>query len=110
EGADQDAPMTVLDLSDEDAAQLGFTTTLRYGENPHQRARLAVTDEDEPGLAGAEQLGGKPMSYNNYVDADAAVRAAYDHPRPAVAVVKHNNPCGIAVAGAGADIAAAPRR
>src|SRR5690606_6743147 len=72
---------------------------------PHQRARLAVLDDDVPGLAGAEQLGGKEMSYNNYVDADAAVRAAHDHPQPAVAVVKHNNPCGVAVVAEGDDIA-----
>ena len=98
---------TILDLSDADAAELGITATLRYGENPHQRARLAVTDEDEPGIAGAEQLGGKAMSYNNYVDADAAVRAAHDHTRPAVAVVKHNNPCGIAVVDEDEDIARA---
>ena len=102
--------VSILDLSDADAAELGITATLRYGENPHQRARLAVTDEDRPGLAGAEQLGGKEMSYNNYVDADAAVRAAYDHALPAVAVVKHNNPCGIAVAGEDEDIALAHER
>ncbi|MBB5830602.1 bifunctional phosphoribosylaminoimidazolecarboxamide formyltransferase/IMP cyclohydrolase [Brachybacterium aquaticum] len=104
------AAPTILDLSDEDAATMGITATLRYGENPHQRARLAVTDPDAPGIAGAEQLGGKAMSYNNYVDADAAVRAAYDHALPAVAVVKHNNPCGIAVAGEGEDIALAHAR
>ena len=51
----------------------------------------------EPGLAGAEQLQGKEMSYNNYVDADAARRAAFDHREPAVAIIKHANPCGIAV-------------
>ncbi|MCZ4326230.1 bifunctional phosphoribosylaminoimidazolecarboxamide formyltransferase/IMP cyclohydrolase [Brachybacterium paraconglomeratum] len=98
---------SILDLSDADAAELGITATLRYGENPHQRARLAVTDETVPGIAGAEQLGGKAMSYNNYVDADAAVRAAHDHARPAVAVVKHNNPCGVAVVDEGQDIALA---
>lgn len=80
---------------------------LRYGENPHQRARLEVVDEDEPGLAGAEQLGGKPMSYNNYVDADAAIRAAFDHDEPCVVVMKHNNPCGVAIAQEGEDIALA---
>jgi len=105
--ADDEQLPTILDLSEADAAELGITATLRYGENPHQRARLAVTDEDEPGIAGAEQLGGKAMSYNNYVDADAAVRAAHDHARPAVAVVKHNNPCGIAVVDEGEDIARA---
>ena len=72
---------------------------LRYGENPHQQAALYVPPlgPDGPGLAGAEQLHGKQMSFNNYVDADAALRAAYDHPQPCVAIVKHANPCGIAV-------------
>ncbi|SEJ18460.1 bifunctional phosphoribosylaminoimidazolecarboxamide formyltransferase/IMP cyclohydrolase [Demequina mangrovi] len=71
---------------------------LRYGENPHQSAAL-YTDGSGTGIAGARQLHGKEMSFNNYVDADAAVRAAYDHEGPAVAVIKHANPCGIAVAG-----------
>ena len=111
EDTDEDgADLSILDLSEADAAALGITATLRYGENPHQRARLAVTDESAPGLAGAEQLGGKEMSYNNYVDADAAVRAAYDHERPCVAVVKHNNPCGLAVAEESEDIAVAHLR
>ena len=107
---DADEIPSILDLSDADAAELGITATLRYGENPHQRARLAVTDETVPGIAGAEQLGGKAMSYNNYVDADAALRAAYDHDQPCVVVMKHNNPCGIAVAREGEDIAAAHAR
>lgn len=107
---DEEEIPSILDLSDADAAELGITATLRYGENPHQRARLAVTDEAVPGIAGAEQLGGKAMSYNNYVDADAAVRAAHDHARPAVAVVKHNNPCGVAVVDEGQDIALAHAR
>ncbi|RJK95265.1 bifunctional phosphoribosylaminoimidazolecarboxamide formyltransferase/IMP cyclohydrolase [Vallicoccus soli] len=76
---------------------------LRYGENPHQGAALYAAPRGG-GLAGAEQLHGKEMSYNNYVDADAARRAAYDHERPCVAIVKHTNPCGIAVAD---DVAAA---
>jgi phosphoribosylaminoimidazolecarboxamide formyltransferase / IMP cyclohydrolase len=81
---------------------------LRYGENPHQRAALYVTNNTpNPGLAQAEQLHGKEMSYNNYVDADAARRAAYDHTEPAVAIIKHANPCGIAV---GTDIAEAHRK
>jgi phosphoribosylaminoimidazolecarboxamide formyltransferase/IMP cyclohydrolase len=81
---------------------------LRYGENPHQRAALYVADNTPtPGLAQAELLQGKEMSYNNYVDADAARRAAYDQTEPAVAVIKHTNPCGIAV---GADIAEAHRK
>ncbi|WP_270886303.1 bifunctional phosphoribosylaminoimidazolecarboxamide formyltransferase/IMP cyclohydrolase [Pedococcus sp. 5OH_020] len=74
-------------------------SVLRYGENPHQRAALYRSGYvPHPGLAQAEQLHGKEMSYNNYVDADAAVRAAYDHGDQAtVAIVKHANPCGIAV-------------
>ena len=70
-------------------------TVLRYGENPHQRAALYT--HWRAGLANAEQLHGKEMSYNNYVDADAAQRAASDHAEPAVAIIKHANPCGIAV-------------
>jgi len=77
---------------------------LRYGENPHQRAALYTRGDGVAGLAQAEQLHGKAMSYNNYVDADAAWRAAWDHEGPAVAIIKHANPCGIAV---GEDIAAA---
>ncbi|MGL5859145.1 MAG: bifunctional phosphoribosylaminoimidazolecarboxamide formyltransferase/IMP cyclohydrolase [Angustibacter sp.] len=71
---------------------------LRYGENPHQRAALYTDPDVPPGLAQAQVRHGKEMSYNNYVDADAAVRAAYDHDVPAVAIIKHANPCGIAVA------------
>ena len=78
---------------------------LRYGENPHQRA--ALYRQWRPGLAHAEQLGGKAMSYNNYVDTDAAWRAAHDHEQPCVAIIKHANPCGIAV---GADLAEAHRK
>lgn len=70
---------------------------LRYGENPHQRAALYVSSPSRPGVATARQLHGKEMSYNNYVDADAAWRAAHDHPLPCVAIIKHANPCGIAV-------------
>ncbi len=81
---------------------------LRYGENPHQQAALYTSGfAPEGGLATATQLHGKEMSYNNYVDADAARRAAYDFDRPAVAIIKHANPCGIAV---GADVAQAHRK
>jgi phosphoribosylaminoimidazolecarboxamide formyltransferase/IMP cyclohydrolase len=73
------------------------SATLRYGENSHQPAALYVL-ENGSGIAQAEQLHGKEMSYNNYVDADAAVRAAFDFTEPAVAIIKHANPCGIAVA------------
>ncbi|HEY0718490.1 MAG TPA: bifunctional phosphoribosylaminoimidazolecarboxamide formyltransferase/IMP cyclohydrolase [Streptosporangiaceae bacterium] len=85
---------------------------LRYGENPHQRAALYVTAGSEPGgpgggIASARQLHGKAMSYNNYVDADAARRAAYDFAQPCAAIIKHSNPCGIAI---GADLAEAHRK
>ncbi|MER6024861.1 bifunctional phosphoribosylaminoimidazolecarboxamide formyltransferase/IMP cyclohydrolase [Streptomyces sp. NPDC001851] len=79
--------------------------TLRYGENPHQDAALYV--DGTGGLAEAEQLHGKEMSYNNYTDTDAARRAAYDHDEPCVAIIKHANPCGIAV---GSDVAEAHRK
>ncbi|KUH86148.1 MULTISPECIES: bifunctional phosphoribosylaminoimidazolecarboxamide formyltransferase/IMP cyclohydrolase [unclassified Mycobacterium] len=72
-------------------------SVLRYGENPHQRAALYRNDAAWPGLAQAEQLHGKEMSYNNYTDADAAWRAAFDHSEICVAIIKHANPCGIAV-------------
>ena len=82
------------------------SAVLRYGENPHQKAALYRGWQD--GLAGAEQLHGKEMSYNNYVDGDAAWRAAHDHgDAPTVAIIKHANPCGIAV---GADVAEAHRK
>jgi phosphoribosylaminoimidazolecarboxamide formyltransferase/IMP cyclohydrolase len=82
------------------------SSELRYGENPHQPAALYVRPEGG-GLASAEQLHGKEMSYNNYVDTDAANRAAYDFDSAAVAIIKHANPCGIAV---GSDIAEAHER
>ena len=105
---------------------------LRYGENPHQKAALyrsrstagssrtssadsgGATDlpggpevaapQEDPGIASAEVLHGKAMSYNNYVDADSARRAAFDFAQPCVAIIKHSNPCGIAI---GTNIAAA---
>lgn len=93
-------------LPDSDPSQVGFPAwfggvweraqTLRYGENPHQDAALYVAKFGNTGIAQAEQLHGKEMSYNNFVDADAAYRAAYDHKAPTVAIIKHANPCGIA--------------
>ncbi|MCK9874915.1 bifunctional phosphoribosylaminoimidazolecarboxamide formyltransferase/IMP cyclohydrolase [Frankia sp. Ag45/Mut15] len=93
------------------SAQWQRSDVLRYGENPHQRAALYV-EAGHPGsvgggLAAARQLHGKQMSYNNYTDTDAARRAVYDFTEPAVAVIKHANPCGIAV---GATIAEAHRK
>ncbi|MCL2586207.1 MAG: bifunctional phosphoribosylaminoimidazolecarboxamide formyltransferase/IMP cyclohydrolase [Streptosporangiales bacterium] len=99
---------------DETAAETGWPDVtaavwrrqdaLRYGENPHQRAALysSLTDSASSGIASATLLHGKAMSYNNYVDADSARRAAYDFAEPAVAIIKHSNPCGIAI---GADLA-----
>ncbi|MDO4783733.1 MAG: bifunctional phosphoribosylaminoimidazolecarboxamide formyltransferase/IMP cyclohydrolase [Propionibacteriaceae bacterium] len=81
-------------------------SSLRYGENSHQAAAVYRDGAHPGGLAEAIQLHGKEMSYNNYVDADAARRAAYDFADPAVAIIKHTNPCGIAV---GHDVAEAHR-
>ena len=69
--------------------------SLRYGENPHQPA--AIYAGQSAGIVGAQQLHGKAMSFNNYTDADAAWRAVLDHSEPAVAIMKHANPCGVAV-------------
>ncbi|MFD8300825.1 bifunctional phosphoribosylaminoimidazolecarboxamide formyltransferase/IMP cyclohydrolase [Streptomyces sp. NPDC059690] len=87
------------------AGSLERAHTLRYGENPHQPAALYTSGTG--GLAEAEQLHGKEMSYNNYTDTDAARRAAYDHDEPCVAIIKHANPCGIAI---GSDVAEAHRK
>lgn len=98
--------LTDRDAADSFPAWMGASwrrgAVLRYGENPHQRAALYLSGNGAPaGLAGAEQLHGKEMSYNNYVDADAAWRAAHDHDAPCVAIIKHANPCGIAISGTG---------
>ena len=80
---------------------------LRYGENSHQPAALYASADGPAGITQAVQLHGKEMSYNNYTDGDAAYRAAYDFDEPAVAIIKHANPCGIAV---GSDVAQAHRK
>ena len=77
-------------------------SSLRYGENPHQSA--AIYRGGPPGIVNAIQSHGKEMSFNNYTDADAAWRAALDHSEPCVAIIKHANPCGVAI---GKDIASA---
>ena len=76
-----------------------LANVLRYGENSHQAAALYRNSgvNSVAGIAQARQFGGKEMSYNNFVDADAALRAAYDFNEPAVAIIKHANPCGIAI-------------
>lgn len=113
----------IVEADDEEGEMPAFVAdafervdSLRYGENPHQNAAVyrEIADEEDldenellPGIANARQLHGKAMSYNNYTDGDAALRAAYDHERPCVAIIKHANPCGIAVAD---DVAAAHRK
>ena len=89
------------------AASWDRADVLRYGENPHQRAALYTSPDGQAGLAQAEQLHGKQMSYNNYVDTDAALRAANDFRSTCVAIIKHANPCGIAT---GTDVAEAHRK
>ena len=115
DAADADSLPPMLGLAYERA------DVLRYGENPHQKAAIYrdlpedcdCADEDEhaehagAGIANAVQLHGKAMSFNNYTDGDAALRAAYDHADPCVAIIKHANPCGIAVAD---DVAEAHRK
>lgn len=79
--------------------------TLRYGENPHQSAALYLVDESaRPGAASAQQLQGKELSYNNINDTDAAFELVAEFENPAVAIIKHANPCGVAM---GDDIMAA---
>ena len=78
-------------------------SSLRYGENPHQEA--AIYSGTTAGIVNAQQLHGKEMSFNNYTDADAAWRAVLDHRDPAVAIMKHANPCGIAVSEQGIAVA-----
>ncbi|WP_198374809.1 bifunctional phosphoribosylaminoimidazolecarboxamide formyltransferase/IMP cyclohydrolase [Neoroseomonas rubea] len=77
---------------------------LRYGENPHQQAAFYVDGTNRPGIATAAQAQGKELSYNNLNDTDAAFECVAEFDRPAIVIVKHANPCGVAV---GADLAAA---
>ncbi|GAA1883038.1 bifunctional phosphoribosylaminoimidazolecarboxamide formyltransferase/IMP cyclohydrolase [Streptantibioticus ferralitis] len=99
------APTDENGFPDAFVAAVERRSTLRYGENPHQAA--AFYSDGDWGLGAADQLHGKEMSYNNYVDTEAARRAAYDHDEPCVAIIKHANPCGIAV---GSDVAEAHRK
>ena len=71
--------------------------TLRYGENPHQTAALYVDGSDRPGIATARLIQGKELSYNNVSDADAAFDLVSELAEPAVAIIKHANPCGVAI-------------
>ena len=87
-----------LDQSDWRAKVWKKISDLRYGENPHQSASVYLDSSVSTGISSAKQHHGKEMSFNNYTDADAALRAAYDHNEPCVAIIKHANPCGIAIA------------
>lgn len=80
--------------------EASLLSVLRYGENSHQAAALYRNSAPAAvsGITQAKQHSGKEMSFNNYVDADAAVRTAYDFTEPVVAIIKHANPCGIAIA------------
>ena len=90
--------------------QLTVTATrvqaLRYGENPHQQAALYALSGPPRGVASGEQVQGKEMSYINYLDADAVLRITSAFDEPAAVIVKHTNPCGVAL---GDDIAEAYR-
>jgi phosphoribosylaminoimidazolecarboxamide formyltransferase/IMP cyclohydrolase len=87
-----------LDQNDWRAKVWSKISDLRYGENPHQSAAVFSDHSSNQGISSAKQHHGKEMSFNNFTDADAALRAAYDHSQPCVAIIKHANPCGIAIA------------
>jgi len=70
--------------------------SLRYGENPHQQAALYKTGQNRPGVASASQIQGKPLSYNNINDTDAAFELVAEFDKPTIAIIKHANPCGVA--------------
>ncbi len=91
------SPVTSYRLPDTLSIKLKKIQELRYGENPHQSAVFySQIDAVEPGLAGAEQLHGKELSFNNILDLTAALEIARDFDEPTVAIIKHNNPCGAA--------------
>lgn len=92
-------PSTPADWADSFQLSLSRQSVLRYGENPHQRAALFVESGSLAGtVAGAEFLQGKELSYNNIADADAALCCVQQFDAPACVIVKHANPCGVAVA------------
>ena len=96
-----DAPVTAKRFPETLTLQWRRAQALRYGENPHQSAALYVDDAPppRPSVPQADVLQGKELSFNNLLDLDAALALALEYERPAVAIVKHNNPCGVAVAG-----------
>jgi phosphoribosylaminoimidazolecarboxamide formyltransferase/IMP cyclohydrolase len=98
-GGPQDEPM-FGQTAERLPERLTITATrrqrLRYGENPHQQAAFYVTDRTR-GIGAADQVQGKELSYNNLADADAALALVGELSQPAVAIVKHANPCGVAI-------------
>ncbi|MDW8433890.1 MAG: bifunctional phosphoribosylaminoimidazolecarboxamide formyltransferase/IMP cyclohydrolase [Aquificaceae bacterium] len=80
------------------ALPLKLSGALRYGENPHQRGWLFENPLEDLGTARSKVLQGKEMSFNNYLDTDSALRLVSEFSQPACVIVKHNNPCGVAVA------------
>lgn len=94
--ADENMPKTLFTVG-------VLKQSLRYGENPHQQACLYETNENRKGVTKATQLQGKHLSYNNLNDADSAFEMVCEHKQTACAIVKHANPCGIAVGGSVAD-------
>ena len=74
-----------------------LASELRYGENPHQSAAFYISPDARPGVAAARQVQGKALSYNNINDTDAAYECVAEFAEPAVAIIKHANPCGVAV-------------
>ena len=86
-----------IDFSDKLTLPTNLKQTLRYGENSHQKAALYVNDFDDLGIVQSTQLQGKELSYNNFNDADSAFNIALEFAEPAVAIVKHTNPCGVAI-------------
>jgi phosphoribosylaminoimidazolecarboxamide formyltransferase/IMP cyclohydrolase len=102
--AEYDAAISAWMAGDEEAPQFRAMTgrlvqTMRYGENPHQRAAFYRSPEAREGVATAHQLQGKELSYNNIADTDAAFELVAEFEEPACVIVKHANPCGVAVGG-----------
>ncbi len=90
--------LSVTRLEDDHVLGLNCRYSLRYGENPHQRAAFYTEATPPPGsIAGARQLQGKELSFNNIADADAALECVKQFDAPACVIVKHSNPCGVAV-------------